>query len=289
LICEYWIERGQHEQEGAMGTEGLIRVGAYLSVLVIMATWESLAPRRPLTASKLCRWGGNLTIVILNTVIARLFFMGGVVAVAAMGQERGWGLLNLIEGPEWLEVAIAIVALDFIIYWQHQVFHYVPILWRFHMMHHSDLDLDVSSGVRFHPVEIVISTMIKAAAVLVLGVAPLAVVAFEIVLNATALFNHSNVQMPVSLDRRLRWFVVTPDMHRIHHSTDVRETNSNYGFNVPWWDRLFGTYCAEPALGQLGMKIGLEHLGPPVCLNLFMMLRFPFVAQLGRYVSRTQP
>ncbi|MEQ1627268.1 MAG: sterol desaturase family protein, partial [Nitrospira sp.] len=236
-----------------MGSEVLVRVGSYLAVLSIMATWEMLAPRRKLTASKLCRWGGNLTIVALNTVIARLFFMGGVVAVAAMGQERGWGLLNLIEGPVWLEVAIAIVALDFIIYWQHQVFHYVPILWRFHMMHHSDLDLDVSSGVRFHPVEIVISTVVKAAAVLALGVAPLAVVIFEIVLNATALFNHSNVQMPVSLDRVLRWFIVTPDMHRIHHSVDVRETNSNYGFNVPWWDRLFGTYCAEPALGQLGM------------------------------------
>ena len=272
-----------------MVTEDLIRASSYFSVLAIMATWELAAPRRKLTASKLCRWGGNLTVVILNTVIARLFFMGGVVAVAAMGQERGWGLLNWVEGPVWLEFGLAVVVLDFIIYWQHQVFHYVPILWRFHMMHHSDLDLDVSSGVRFHPVEIVTSTMVKASAVLALGVAPMAVVIFEIVLNATALFNHSNVQMPVSLDRVLRWFVVTPDMHRIHHSVDVRETNSNYGFNVPWWDRLFGTYCAEPALGQLGMKIGLEHLGPPVCLNLFMMLRFPFVAQLGRYAGRTQP
>lgn len=272
-----------------MATEVLIRVGSYLSILAIMATWEMLAPRRALTASKLCRWGGNLTIVILNTVIARLFFMGGVVAVAAMAQERGWGVLNLVDGPVWLEVAAAIVALDFIIYWQHQVFHYVPILWRFHMMHHSDLDLDVSSGVRFHPVEIIISTGVKALSVLMLGVAPMAVVIFEIVLNATALFNHSNVRMPLGLDRVLRYVIVTPDMHRIHHSVDVRETNSNYGFNVPWWDRLFGTYCAEPALGQLGMKIGLEHLGPPVCLNLFMMLRFPFVAQLGRYAGRTQP
>ena len=272
-----------------MGLEDFVRVGSYLSVLGVMARWEMLAPRRELTASKLCRWGGNLTIVILNTVIARLFFMGGVVATAAMAQEKSWGLFNLIEGPAWLEVGLAIVALDFIIYWQHQVFHEVPILWRFHMMHHSDLDLDVTSGVRFHPVEIVISTMVKAVSVLALGVAPLAVVIFEIVLNSTALFNHSNVRMPLSLDRMLRWFIVTPDMHRIHHSVDPRETNSNYGFNVPWWDRLFGTYCAEPALGQLGMKIGLEHLGPPVCLNLLMMLRFPFVTTLGRYAGRTQP
>ena len=264
----------------------LIRIGSYMSILGVMATWELLAPRRKLTASKLCRWGGNLTIVVLNTVLARLLFMGGVVATAAMAQDRHWGLLNWVDGPVWLELALAIVALDFIIYWQHQVFHDVPILWRFHMMHHSDLDLDVTSGVRFHPVEIVISTGVKALSVLVLGVAPLAVVIFEIVLNSTALFNHSNVQMPVTLDRVLRWFIVTPDMHRIHHSTDVRETNSNYGFNVPWWDRLFGT--PQCAIEQQWRKIGLEHLGPPVCLNLFMMLRFPFVTQLGRYANRAR-
>lgn len=271
-----------------MTSEDLIRVGSYLSMLGIMAVWEVLAPRRQLTASKACRWMGNLTIVLLNTVMARLLFMGGVVATAVMAEEQGWGLFNMVEGPAWLEVAGALVALDFIIYWQHQVFHYVPILWRFHMMHHSDLDLDVTSGVRFHPVEIIVSTMIKSSSVLALGVAPAAVVIFEIALNATSLFNHSNVRMPFGLDHVLRWFVVTPDMHRIHHSTNVRETNSNFGFNVPWWDRLFGTYCAEPALGQTGMKIGLEHLGPPVCLNLFMMLRFPFVTHLGRYAERTQ-
>ena len=264
----------------------LIRIGSYLSVLVVMAVWELLAPRRVLSASKCCRWGGNLTIVILNTAIARLFFMGGVVAVATMAQERHWGLLNLVDGPAWLEFAGAVLALDCIIYWQHQMFHYVPILWWFHMMHHSDLDLDVSSGVRFHPVEIVISTVIKSAAVVTLGIAPLAVVVFEIVLNASALFNHSNVMIPLRAERMLRWLIVTPDMHRVHHSTDPRETNSNYGFNVPWWDRLFGTYCAEPALGQTGMQIGLEHLGQPVCLNLIRMLQFPFITSLGRYAGR---
>lgn len=272
-----------------MAPEDLIRVGSYLSVLGVMATWELLAPRRTLTASKLCRWGGNLTIVILNTAIARLFFMGGVAAMAVMAQERGWGALNWVEWPAWLELGLAVVALDLVIYWQHRVFHAVPVLWRFHMMHHSDLDLDVSSGVRFHPVEIVISTIVKAAAVLALGAAPLAVVVFEIMLNGTSLFNHSNVRIPLNVEPMLRWFVVTPDMHRIHHSVEPRETNSNYGFNVPWWDRLFGTYRAEPALGQTGMKIGLEHLGAPVCLNLFKMLRFPFVTQLGRYPGGTQP
>jgi sterol desaturase/sphingolipid hydroxylase (fatty acid hydroxylase superfamily) len=253
-----------------------------------MATWELLAPRRTLTESKLRRWGGNLTIALLNTVLARILFMGGVVATAAMAQDHGWGILNWVEGPAWFEFAVALLAFDFIIYWQHQVFHHVPILWRFHMLHHSDLDLDVSSGVRFHPIEIVISTGVKALSVLVLGAAPLAVVIFEIVLNSTALFNHSNVQMPLALDRVLRWFIVTPDMHRIHHSTDVRETNSNYGFNMSSWDRLFGTYRPQPALGQTGMRIGLEHLGPPVCLNLSMMLRFPFVTSLGNYASRAK-
>src|SRR5574342_506768 len=200
-----------------MGTEDLVRVGSYVSVLGVMATWEVLAPRRALTASKLCRWGGNLTIVMLNTLIARLFFMGGV-AAAVTAQERGWGLLNWVDLPVWLECGLAIVALDLIIYGQHQVFHAVPILWRFHMMHHSDLDLDVSSGVRFHPVEIIISTVVKSAAVLALGVAPLAVVVFEIVLNGTALFNHSNVKIPLALEPVRRWFVVAPYLHRIHHS-----------------------------------------------------------------------
>ncbi len=180
-----------------MGSEDFVRVASYFSVLGIMATWELLAPRRPLTASKLCRWGGNLTIVILNTAIARLFFVGGVAAAAAMAQERGWGLINWVEWPGWLEFGLAVLALDLIIYLQHQVFHLVPILWRFHMMHHSDLDLDVSSGVRFHPVEIILSAKVKAASVMFLGVSPLAVVIFEIVLNSTALFNHSNVRIPL--------------------------------------------------------------------------------------------
>ncbi|MDH4185606.1 MAG: sterol desaturase family protein, partial [Nitrospira sp.] len=165
-----------------MESQDLIRMGSYLSVLGVMATWELVAPRRALTASKLCRWGGNLTIVVLNTLLARLLFSGGVVAMAAMAQERGWGLLNGIGGPVWFEMGSAVLLLDCIIYWQHQVFHRVPILWRFHMMHHSDLDLDVTSGVRFHPVEMVISLLVKSAAVIALGVAPVAVVVFEIVL-----------------------------------------------------------------------------------------------------------
>lgn len=268
-----------------MATQDTIRITSYLSVLVLMAMWEFVAPHRPRTVSKICRWGGNLTIVVLNTVIARLLFSGGAVSVAVMAQERGWGLLSLVDGPVWLETAMAILALDFIIYWQHRLFHVVPLFWRFHMMHHSDLDLDVTSGVRFHPVEIVLSLAVKAAAVMALGASPLAVMIFEVVLNATSLFNHSNVAIPQGVDRLLRRMVVTPDMHRIHHSANVRETNSNYGFNVSWWDRLFGTYCHEPALGHLGMTIGLEHLGPSVCLNILRMLSFPFEATRRRHVD----
>ncbi len=269
-----------------MSEESLIRVLSYLSVLGVMATWELVAPRRVLIASKLCRWGGNLTIVILNTVIVRLLLAGGVVGVAAMAGERGWGIFNQVDWPGWLEGLLAVLALDLVVYAQHQVFHYVPILWRFHMMHHSDLDFDVSTGVRFHPVEIVISTVIKIAAVVALGAAPAAVLVFEVVLNSTALFNHSNVTIPQAAEPFLRWFLVTPDMHRVHHSAIPRETNSNFGFNVPWWDRLFGTYCAQPALGHVGMRIGLEHLGNPECLNLLKMLLLPFVTKLGRYAAR---
>lgn len=215
-------------------------------------------------------------------------FAGGAFTVAAAAQERGWGLLHLVEGPVWLEAAIGILALDFIIYWQHRIFHVVPLFWRFHMMHHSDLDLDVTSGVRFHPMEIVLSLAVKVMAIMVVGASPIAVMIFEVVLNATSLFNHGNVLIPQHVERLLRWMVVTPDMHRIHHSMDVREMNSNYGFNVPWWDRVFGTYCPEPALGHLAMRIGLEHLGPSTCLNIFMMLRFPFSTSLKRY-SRQSP
>ncbi|QPD06240.1 MAG: hypothetical protein Nkreftii_004014 [Candidatus Nitrospira kreftii] len=271
-----------------MTTQDVIRIGAYMSVLTLMRLWELMQPRRPRTLSTLCRWGGNLTIVALNTVLARLLFAGGAFTVAAAAQERGWGLLHLVEGPVWLEAAIGILALDFIIYWQHRIFHVVPLFWRFHMMHHSDLDLDVTSGVRFHPMEIVLSLAVKVMAIMVVGASPIAVMIFEVVLNATSLFNHGNVLIPQHVERLLRWMVVTPDMHRIHHSMDVREMNSNYGFNVPWWDRVFGTYCPEPALGHLAMRIGLEHLGPSTCLNIFMMLRFPFSTSLKRY-SRQSP
>ena len=271
-----------------MSSEPVIRVAFFLAVFVVVAAWEAMAPRRTHQLPRRARWPANLGIVALNTVLVRLLLPTTAVAFALLGEQRGWGLLNAIDLPRGAAIVLAVLALDLAIYLQHVLFHAVPLLWRLHRMHHADLDIDVTTGARFHPIEIVASMVLKLAAIAALGAPAEAVLVFEILLNATAMFNHANLRLSEGLDRVLRWFIVTPDMHRIHHSTDVRETNSNYGFNVPWWDRLFGTYCPHPALGQTGMKIGLEHLGPPVCLNLFMMLRFPFVTQLGRHASRAQ-
>ena len=193
-----------------------------------------------------------------NTVVVRLLVPLAPVALALLAAERGWGLLNLVALPFWFEVALSVIVLDFVIYLQHVMFHAVPALWRLHRMHHADLDFDVTTGSRFHPVEILLSVLLKMAAVVVIGPPAAAVLIFEVLLNGTSMFNHGNVRLPVSLDRVLRWFVVTPDMHRVHHSDIPAETNSNFGFNLPWWDRLFGTYRAQPALGHENMTIGLD-------------------------------
>ena len=189
-----------------------------------------------------------------------------------MPQSKGWGLFNILPLPAWLAIPAAVLLLDLTIYGQHVAFHAVPLLWRLHRMHHADLEFDVTTGLRFHPGEILLSMAIKFAAVAVLGAPPLAVLIFEILLNATSLFNHGNVRLPLGLDRILRLIVVTPDMHRVHHSIDRRETDSNFGFNVPWWDRLFGTYRAQPALGHERMTIGIDKFRDPRELRLDRML-----------------
>src|SRR5204862_1231382 len=195
------------------------------------------------------RWASSLGLVVLDTVCVRFVYPAGAVGVALLAQERSWGLFNNWAVPAWLSVGLAVVALDFAIYLQHVTFHAVPLLWRLHMVHHADLDFDVTTGVRFHPLEILLSLGIKAGTVVLLGVPALAVLLFEVLLNATSLFNHGNVQLPAWLDRVLRLLVVTPEMHRVHHSTLPHETNSNFGFNLPWWDYLLGTYRAQPARG----------------------------------------
>lgn len=266
-----------------MPHEAMVRLGAFVGGLLVVVFWEWLVPRRRLTQPVVRRWGRNLGLVLLNSLLARLLLPAGVVGMAALAMERQWGLLNQLDPPPWLALVVAVAALDLVIYLQHVMFHAVPVLWRLHMVHHADLDYDATTGLRFHPLEILLSLGIKLAAVLVIGPPPQAVLLFEVLLNATALFNHGNLRLPPLVDRFLRWVVVTPDMHRVHHSVDAAESNSNFGFNLPWWDRLLGTYLAQPALGHTGMIIGLEHLRDPERLTFGKLLRLPFVGQVGSY------
>lgn len=259
-----------------LAAEPTIRLAAFLGVLGAMALWEVAAPRRRRQVPRVIRWSNNVALVALDTAIVRLAFPVLAVGLASLAQERGWGILNNIDVPAWLAVVVSIVLLDLVIYLQHVMFHAVPALWRLHRMHHADLDFDATTALRFHPLEILISMGVKLAAVAVLGPPALAVLLFEVILNATALFNHANIGLPAPLDRALRWVIVTPDMHRVHHSVDPRETNANYGFNLPWWDRLLGTYVAQPAKGHEGMDIGIEQFRTQRDLWLDRMLVQPW-------------
>ena len=245
--------------ETILAIEPNLRLAVFLGVLAAMALWEIAAPRRRREIPRVIRWTNNLALVVVDTAILRLTFPILAVGLAAMAEERGWGLFNNFDAPVWVSIVVSMLLLDLAIYLQHVMFHAVPGLWRLHRMHHADLDFDVTTGLRFHPLEILISMGIKLAAVAALGPPAVAVLLFEILLNATALFNHANINLPRPIDRVLRLIVVTPDMHRVHHSVNPIETNSNFGFNLPWWDRLLGTYRAQPAKGHHGMDIGIEQ------------------------------
>jgi sterol desaturase/sphingolipid hydroxylase (fatty acid hydroxylase superfamily) len=255
-----------------------IRLSAFVGIFLAMAAWELLAPRRPWAVGRVARWPSNLGMVAVDVAAVRLLIPTAAVGVALIASDRGLGLFHLLGWPGWLAGMLGFVALDLAIYGQHVVFHKVPWLWRLHRMHHADLDIDVTTGLRFHPVEILLSMLIKMAIVALFGVPAAAVVAFEAVLNATSMFNHSNAAMPAWLDRLVRLVVVTPDMHRVHHSAVRAETDSNFGFNVPWWDWLFGTYRAEPAAGHDGVTIGLPIFRDPRELRLDRLLTQPFRA-----------
>jgi sterol desaturase/sphingolipid hydroxylase (fatty acid hydroxylase superfamily) len=263
--------------------EALIRLAFFFGILLIIGLFEILVPRRKLNTSKASRWFGNLGVVVISNILVRIAFPITAVQLAFFVDQKGWGLFNTMPLSYGLVVILSIVILDFIIYLQHVMFHAVPTLWRLHMMHHADLDYDLTTGIRFHPIEILISMGIKFSAIVVLGAPALAVILFEIILNATAMFNHGNFYLPLGLDRVLRWLVVTPDMHRVHHSVFPTETNKNFGFNLPWWDRLMGTYKAQPRLGHEGMTIGLNQFRDPSKLNLLWMLILPFVGKQGNY------
>lgn len=270
------------QASGFAGWEWVVRLGAFAGVFAVMATWEVLAPRRARLFPRRVRWVANLGVVALDSVVVRLLFPVAGVGFAAIAAERGWGLLNAFEVPFWLAFALSLLALDLAIYLQHVMFHAVPLLWRLHRVHHADPDFDVTTGARFHPVEIVLSMLIKLSAIAVLGAPAAAVLAFEILLNACAMFNHANVKLPPAIDRALRRLIVTPDMHRIHHSMVMAETNSNYGFNLAWWDRLFGTYRAEASLPQERMAIGVEGItGDDRAVSLTGILAIPFVGEHG--------
>ena len=267
-----------------------IRLGFFFGIFAVMALWELAAPRRQLTQSKVVRWGNNVGLVFFNSFMVRLVFPTAAVGMALFAQEHGWGLLNYFQVPYALAVVAAVIVLDFFIWLQHVMVHAVPVLWRLHRVHHADLDYDVTTGARFHPIEILLSMLIKFAVIIVLGPPVLAVILFEIILNATSMFNHSNVRIPVGIDRVLRLFVVTPDMHRVHHSVEDDETNSNFGFNLPWWDRLFGTYRDQPRHGHEAMTIGIRTFRESRwCSWITGMLAMPFVGKISEYaINRRQ-
>ena len=263
--------------------EPLIRLGAFAGVFVVMAGWEVLTPRRPQTVGRNWRWPNNLGVLAVDALLVRVVLPITTVGVALIAEAHGVGLFNMVALPAWASIIISVMVLDLAIYLQHVLFHAVPALWRLHRMHHADLEVDVTTGLRFHPVEILLSTGIKLTVVAALGTPAVAVLIFEVLLNATSIFNHSNIRIPVGIDRILRWFVVTPDMHRVHHSILRRETNSNFGFNLPWWDRLLGTYRAQPAAGHAAMTIGIEQFRDPRELGLDRMLLQPFRGEAGGY------
>jgi sterol desaturase/sphingolipid hydroxylase (fatty acid hydroxylase superfamily) len=260
--------------------EPYIRLAVFGGAFVTMAIWEFIGPRRKQAIGRSWRWPSNLGVVVVDTLLVRILFPITAVGLALLAESRGFGLFNVIGLPAWVPVVASVVILDLAIYLQHVLFHTVPALWRLHRMHHADLEFDVSTGLRFHPIEILLSMLIKFTVVAAIGAPALAVLIFKVLLNATSMFNHGNVRIAAGLDRVLRWFVVTPDMHRVHHSILLRETNSNFGFNLPWWDRLFGTYRTQPTAGHDAMTIGIEQFRDPRELGLDRML---VRGEAGRY------
>ena len=259
--------------------ETTIRLIAFAGLFALFALTEALKPRRRLTVSKANRWFTNLAIVVLDSLIVRLIFPAAAVGVAFWASASGFGLFNLLDAPFWITVIVSFVVLDFAVWLSHVLSHKIPLFWRFHRMHHADRDIDVTTAIRFHPIEIILSMVWKACWVVVIGAPAAAVIIFETVLNGTAMFNHSNTKLSPLMDKILRSFVVTPDMHRVHHSTITTETDSNYGFNLPWWDKLFGTYVDQPALGHEKMQIGLSEWQDERPTRLGWSLSVPFLSQ----------
>lgn len=255
--------------------EAALRTSFFVGIFAIMAGWEALAPLRQRAVSRSLRWSNNLALVALDSVIVRMAFPVTAVSFAGLAAERGWGLINLLGLPFWPALIVSLLLLDLIIYLQHRLFHAVPLLWRLHRVHHADTEFDVTTALRFHPLEIMVSMGIKLAAIAALGAPAQAVLVFEVVLNGAAMFNHANIALPPKAERILRLVLVTPDMHRIHHSAQLEEMNRNFGFNLAWWDRLLGSYCPRPQQDQRAMPIGLDQFRTRRDLWLDRMLLQP--------------
>lgn len=266
-----------------------LRFTIFLSVFLLMLLLESLIPRHPTVDSKIRRIGINLSITGLDIILVRLIFGAAAVGAAVFAQEKHWGMLNYVDWPFGFEMAVTVVFLDLMIYIQHVVVHMIPFFWRFHVVHHSDRDLDVSTGLRFHPLEILVSMLYKIGIIFALGPTPLAVMVFEAILNGMAQFSHSNIKLPLALDRVLRWLIVTPDMHRIHHSVVVNETNSNFGFNLSIWDRFLGTYNENAKKLQPEIQIGIDEYQKAEDVTLVKLLLMPFRKAPQSYTMAPQP
>ena len=260
--------------------ESVIRLGFFVTALVLIAAWELLVPLRAPGAPRAIRWTNNMALAILNIVLLRVLFPVAAVYVAVLASERGAGFFNMFPVAYPVAVMASLLAFDLSVYLVHLVFHNAPALWRMHRVHHADVDVDVATALRFHPIQMALSVLVKFAVILVLGTPVLAVLIFETVFHVILLFSHANVRIPRGVDRVLRWFIVTPDMHRVHHSIHLSETNSNFGFAFPWWDRLFGTYRAEPAAGHERMTLGIELFRTRRDFWLDRMLLNPFLADL---------
>lgn len=258
-------------------SESSLRLGMFLGVLLLMLAWEWRQPFRHSQLTRRARWPANIGIVVLDTLLVRLLLPAGAVGVAWWAQTASFGLLNSAQLPAWLAIALAMVALDIAIYWQHRLFHHVPWLWRLHRVHHVDQAVDVTTGLRFHPLEIILSMLIKMAVVALIGAPVAAVLLFEVLLNACSLFNHANIQLPHRVERALRWLLITPTLHRVHHSQETIETNSNFGFSVTWWDRLFASYRSRAKQGDDGVSLGIREFRNAQQTNgLLNMLKLPW-------------
>ncbi len=268
--------------------EGPVRLSVFAGIFILMAVLETAFPRKERTQNRSKRWVTNWSLVIIDTLALRVFVPILAVGFAGIATQKGWGLFNIWTGPIWLELILSIIILDMLIYAQHVASHHIPVLWRFHKVHHVDRDIDVTTGARFHPIEIVVSMAFKILCVIVLGAPAFAVFVFEVILNASAMFNHANVRLPLGVDRIVRIFLVTPDMHRIHHCVQMRETNSNFGFFLSAWDRLFKTYIAQPADGHDDMVIGLAEFQDDKPSSLWWSLLLPFKSNLSTKIRKIE-